>query len=74
MVASRAGGFFSAIGILALALTVFAQWMAWVVLTLQIWYPWSVILGIVVMSVQMVALFDHGRDKNAACDLPRRPE
>src|SRR5687768_12643981 len=57
---------------LVLALIVMVQWAMLFILTIWIYEPWSVIIGISIACAQMLMLFDEVRD-DKACSLNHQP-
>ncbi len=54
---------------LVLALIVMEQWMVWFAVTMDLWRPWSVVLGIAVASAQILMMFSRARAPT--CEDPR---
>lgn len=56
---------------LILALVIMLQWMVWLILTGQIFSPWSMGLGIVIVAAQILTLFGQKRETQVeACPIP----
>lgn len=55
---------------LVLAVTIMVQWFLWLALTSQVWAPWGMAIGGLIVAVQIWLLFGTATPKNA-CELPK---
>ena len=62
----------SMLSALCFGLIVMLQWGLWLILTGQLWSPWSMGIGLVIAVVQMPMLFEERKSKESCPVPPRR--